>query len=169
MPALLNREAGAAAARTSREAEREFGDFAFTYAAAQLQSLGVMRVVGESCPVDEIRRNLPVVPKYHRFFDAFLQHLVARNLARMDGDRITPTPELMERSANLVALDDFVARLLERFPDYRPLCALATRSLRRFADIIRGQVGVLEVVFPNGHVEIFEKVFADRALAGYFQ
>ncbi len=153
-----------------REAERVLGTFSFRWLLANLQRMGAMRRAGESYELDELKRRLGVASKYDRYFDALLRRLAVEGLVALNGRRMETTP-LVESYA-LTDVDRQVAEFEESFRQSHPACAalfnFTASCLRRYEDIVTGQIPAADVLFADGGTDVFAEVFRGDPVSDYF-
>ncbi|MBV9495834.1 MAG: polyketide synthase dehydratase domain-containing protein, partial [Acidobacteria bacterium] len=153
-----------------RTAERELGTFAFRWALATFQRMGVMREAGERYDLDALKKRLGIAPKYHRYCDALMRRLAAEGLVVLHARSLETTPLI--RGYALKAIEAQVAEFRESFARRHPssvaLMNFAFACLARYDDILTGRAEVTEVLFDNAEMDVFGAIFRGDVVSDYF-
>ena len=159
-----------AAEHDPREAERILGQFSFRWLLANLQRMGAMRRAGEVYELDELKRRLGIVAKYHRYFDAMLRRLAVEGLVTLRGDRFETTTLVETYALADVAREvaEFEADFCVRYPACASLFHFTASCLRRYDDIVTGRIHAADVLFAGGSTDTFAEVFRGDAVSDYF-
>jgi acyl transferase domain-containing protein/ubiquinone/menaquinone biosynthesis C-methylase UbiE/acyl carrier protein len=152
------------------QAERELGTFALQWGLAVIQKMGALRAPGETYEVDRLRRDLGIVPKYGRWFDALVRRLGAEGLVSVAGPVFETTEKV--RGYALHAVEEQVAEFKESFPRRHPGCtgllSFVACCLGRLEEILKGEIDVADVLFEDGSMDTFAGVFDGDAVSDHF-
>jgi len=153
-----------------RAAERELATFSTRWLLANLQRMGVMRVPGEAHDLDELKRRLGIVPKYHRYFDALMRRLQDRALVMVRGRRVEATPLICNYALTSVEeqVADFKQRFHQCYPASAGLMNLTACCLDRYDEILTGRLAITDVLFRNGGMDVFAKLFRGDVVSDFF-
>jgi polyketide synthase PksM len=153
-----------------RGAERELGRFAFRWAFATLQKMGVLRQPGEVYAPGELERRLGIVPKYHRHFAALIHRLDDEGLVRVSDRGVEATDRILEAPFGPVEgqVAAFEKSFLDRYPSCAGLFRFMACCLGRYEEIATGAVDAADVVFQDGNMGIFGDVFGGDVVSDYF-
>ncbi|MEJ2125518.1 MAG: SDR family NAD(P)-dependent oxidoreductase, partial [Alphaproteobacteria bacterium] len=133
---------------------------------AQLISMGVEEARAES--FEEIKTRLGINDFYSRWLAASLAMLVQKELLQSQDGRYQAGPGAA--SDALAVLQEWQAGL-ERWqdvPEMEALVRLEAETMRGLPEILTGRVSAVDVVFPDGSMELVESVYKNNAVADYF-
>ena len=153
-----------------RAAERELGTFSFRWLLANLQRMGVMHDAGERYDLDALEERLGIAPKYRRYFEALMRRLQDEGLVALHDRRVETTP--LVRGYALTAVDEQVAEFQRSFAQRHPagvgLMNFTMACLGRYDEILTGSTDVTEVLFQDGDMDVFARVFRGDVVSDYF-
>ena len=151
-------------------AESELTEFVFRWIVTQLRQRGVLDACGKVESPQDIRQKLGLAPRYHRYLDSLLRQLQLQDLISIRDDRIETLPAL--EAYWLEDPERDLARFTESFPVRHPAFPAAMRfvlrCLRRYGEIITGELDAAEAVFANGGAEVFGAIFQGEPASDYF-
>ena len=106
--------------------------------------------------VDALAQRSGVLDRHARLLGRMLDILAEEGVLRRSGSswavvRIPETPRI----------DAIASNLLDRFPEYQGETSLAERCGRSLADVLRGRLNPMEVLFPHGSLDQLERVYQD--------
>ena len=109
-----------------------------------------------SVAVDALRQRAGVLDRHMRLFGRMFEILAE------DGT-LTRTPSGWSVAAvpGPADPDADAARLLAAYPEYAGEITLASRCARELADVLRGRVNAMELLFPQGSLDQLERVYQD--------
>lgn len=126
------------------------------YMVQAMTKLGVTFRVGETIQPD----TLPVAAQHQRLLGRLMRVLAEDGILREEGQgwRVVQLP-----SANTA--DAQLAHLSEQYPDFTAESSLLQRCAPHLADVMRGSQDPLELLFPNGSLELTERLYRDAPFA----
>ncbi|MCA0456391.1 MAG: polyketide synthase dehydratase domain-containing protein [Chloroflexi bacterium] len=135
---------------------QELNSISTTYVVQTLSALGANLRVGEVIQPER----LGVVARHQRLLGWLLESLAQDGFLTREGQgwRVLQTPQSSSPDAEL-------ERLIRQFPQYGAEAALLVRCAPRLAEVLRGQQDPLELLFPQGSMELTERLYRDAPLA----
>ena len=132
-----------------------------------LQSFQQMKVflrAGESYHYEELKKQIGVIPKLNRLFDALIDILTRGNFLVSEGERITVAKIVgrPETARKLATLDQMKEKFLQDYPDLYPYLRLLEACVQKYPLILPGKVPATSVVFPNASTELVEDIYRDN-------
>ncbi|MFE3773331.1 SDR family NAD(P)-dependent oxidoreductase, partial [Streptomyces sp. NPDC059122] len=130
------------------------------------RQMGAFTRPGERESVTGLADRLGIVPKYHRLHAALLNILAGAGHLAVRGDAVevlaagdrTPA-DTRERALDRIAADH---------PDIRATVELTRLFLRSYPQVLRGEVGATEIMFPNASMELVEDFYRGNPLTDAF-
>ncbi|WP_316524147.1 non-ribosomal peptide synthetase [Kitasatospora brasiliensis] len=134
------------------------------------QRMGVFRRSGERHHPGELRTALGILHKFDRMHEALLNILTAAGFLTRDGERITTlaavdTVDQAELAPRWEAEFD---RLAAEYPDIEPTVTLNRLFLQSYPQILRGEVGATEIMFPGSSMELVQNFYKGNPLTDSF-
>ena len=127
------------------------------YIVTALQQSGVSAQPGERFRPQD----LDVIEPYQRLLHRLLAMLREDGLARQ-------ADEWWEWTRLSDDAPDYAAWLLEQYPDYAAELTLLARCGPALADVLRGAVDPVELLFPGGSLRALERIYQDAPFAQAF-
>ncbi|MCB9450592.1 MAG: SDR family NAD(P)-dependent oxidoreductase [Anaerolineaceae bacterium] len=126
------------------------------YVIEALAALGVAFQPGQLIQPDD----LPVAPHYRRLLARLLAILAEDGLVGWERGQweVLQTPPMPPASEQM-------AQLIAAYPDYTAETEFLERCAPHLADVLRGQRDPLELLFPDGSLEITERLYRDAPFA----
>jgi polyketide synthase PksN len=134
-----------------------------------VQRMGALRDAGERHRRDELREALGVVPAYHRLHRVLLDILALGGYVRLDGDTVVATREVESERARRVIADPEASQraLVAGHPQIEPLASLLLRCLAAFPEVLRGARSHMDVLFPDGSMELAAGIYRGDPIADW--
>ncbi|WP_157787699.1 SDR family oxidoreductase, partial [Chlorogloeopsis fritschii] len=118
---------------------------------------------GEQHTLTEISQSGRILPQYQLVMQRFLQILVADGLLKLQGEMYVAKQPLTQD------LDEkAIAELINRFPEDKAQLQLIQRCGNCLADILAGRVEPLQVLFPDGSMEILTDLYERSPVAQFY-
>lgn len=133
------------------------------YALRALAQLGWRHAPGEHVTVAELLRHLALAGRHERFVTRLLALLGAQGWLRQ-----TDSGWVAERMPSTVDPQQVMTELVERFPAYRPELGLLERCGSRLAEVLRGEVDPLTLLFPADAKSNASEVYGQSPAARVF-
>lgn len=132
---------------------------AFGFAARALQIMGWQPRVGDRFTAAELARQFGVVPGHERLWTRILQMMVEeRVLSEEGGSYLVVDVELLS------SFEDPTLRILdcrELLPDARNELDLLERTATPLADVLKGKIDPLTLLFPNGDLTTVTAIYQE--------
>jgi acyl transferase domain-containing protein/acyl carrier protein len=125
------------------------------------EELGWRPRPGEVVDVEWLARELRLVDGHRRLLRRLFEILCELGVLAADGAAWRVQQPLTVDSD----LDAWSAGLLEKYPRASAEIELTTRCARGLADVLRGRVDPLDLLFPGGSVQLTERIYADSPFA----
>ncbi|WP_438037264.1 SDR family NAD(P)-dependent oxidoreductase [Sorangium sp. So ce204] len=161
-PTSLPLHSFAESVRAFDEVER----FARRMLLAALRQMGALRVAGERRRWDELAGALGVAPAHARLFNALLGVLSRADIVRLEGPDVVTMS--IDAAGDELTLSAEKERLAAAFPERVAYLELLWRCLRRYPEILRGEIPATEILFPGGSTELVAPVYGGNTTSNYY-
>ncbi|MCP2251336.1 amino acid adenylation domain-containing protein [Prauserella aidingensis] len=120
-----------------------------------LSSMGAF-ARGDTMSETEMADELGVAFAHRRQFTALVQLLATAGHLVRDGDTLRSSPSFAEtvRSWGAARVDGELGRLSETYPEVASTILPVRRFLASYAEVLRGEVGATEILFPGASLEL---------------
>ncbi|HXH09318.1 MAG TPA: SDR family NAD(P)-dependent oxidoreductase [Alphaproteobacteria bacterium] len=151
-------------------AETALSTFGLRWLLRIFQDMGVMATPQQVYTLDDLIRQLGIIPKYERLYAALLRRLERQQVLSITGKRIAVLQGAATFALRDVAAEcgRFSAEFAKTHPAFQPFLELMCRCLDQFPGIITGKVAANDVVFPNGSMDVFARIFRGNDVADFF-
>ncbi|WP_338682040.1 amino acid adenylation domain-containing protein [Streptomyces acidiscabies] len=134
-----------------------------------LQGMGVLTTPGESHDRDQLADQLGVLPKFRRLYEALLNILKDNGYVEFDGARVRlPHTAKPAGAYSSDALEPQFDRIAADHPDLAPTVTLTRLFLRRYAEILRGEIRATEIMFPGSSMALVADFYKANPLTDSF-
>jgi len=158
------------AAKNTINAELEIAKFAGRRLLQWIQAQGFMLNENQHYKFESLLSDLNIQPKYYRLLRALLNMLARQQVLSIDGDVI-----VTQQGIKGYALQDFDREALEfeqhvssNYPGIIAFWQLTKRCLSAYGQILSGKIASNDVVFQDGSMELFAKIFKGNPVADYY-
>ncbi|GDY71492.1 hypothetical protein SAV31267_009770 [Streptomyces avermitilis] len=134
------------------------------------QRMGLFRRSGERHSVEEMRGTLRILDRFQRLHEALLNILAGAGFLTRDGDRVITTAAVDE-VVQAEAADGWEAefdRIATEYPDIEPTVTLNRLFLQAYPQILRGEVGATEIMFPGSSMKLVQNFYKGNPLTDSF-
>ena len=125
---------------------------------------------GEAYDREGLKRDLNILPGYHRLYDVLVYLLSDAGWIREDHGRLITTEALDEDDfkREIGSLEDQKDDLMRTYPELGPYTHLLWVCLKAYPDILRGERSATDVLFPDSSMALVEEIYKGNANADYF-
>jgi acyl transferase domain-containing protein/7-keto-8-aminopelargonate synthetase-like enzyme/acyl carrier protein/SAM-dependent methyltransferase len=135
------------------------------------QSMQLMQQEGEKYFKSQLKRQIGIIEKYDRLFEALLDILERSSVIhRRDNEEIIVTEQVKEPQLQrrLSDLDAEKTRLTQNFPDKQAHLNLLEAALSSLKEILTGKIKGTDVLFPNSSMALIEGFYQKNRFADYY-
>ncbi|MFJ9773636.1 amino acid adenylation domain-containing protein [Kitasatospora sp. NPDC101157] len=134
------------------------------------QRMGVFRRSGERHHAAELRVALGILGKFDRMNEALLNILTAAGFLTRDGERLTTTAavDTVDQAEQTPRWEAEFDRLAAEYPDIEPTVTLNRLFLQSYPQILRGEVGATEIMFPGSSMKLVQNFYKGNPLTDSF-
>ncbi|MFH0891595.1 MAG: amino acid adenylation domain-containing protein, partial [Candidatus Falkowbacteria bacterium] len=125
-----------------------------------------MLVVKRRYTVDELRKEIGVIPRYNSLFAALLDILARAGYIRANGECVIATDKI--NYLNVRHIPDLTAaekEIIKKIPDYAFHIKLMSACLKNFPAILTGKKNYMAVLFPNGSDCLVKNIYQGNITA----
>ncbi|WP_416966645.1 amino acid adenylation domain-containing protein [Streptomyces sp. 4F14] len=134
-----------------------------------LQGMGVLTTPGESHDRGQLADRLGVLPKFRRLYEALLNILESNGYVEFDAGRVRlPDTARPAGAHSSDALEPEFDRIAADHPDLAPTVTLTRLFLRRYAEILRGEIRATEIMFPGSSMALVADFYKANPLTDSF-
>ncbi|KPA17011.1 polyketide synthase, partial [Candidatus Magnetomorum sp. HK-1] len=119
----------------------------------------------ERYSIQGLIKKLMIIPSYHALFHELISILLKNNYVQMENDQLI-TLEKVEYIKE--QLDNQPEQLLSLFPELNHFVHLLQTCVSAYPKILTGQESHMNVMFPNGRLDLVEKIYSDNTIADYY-
>jgi len=125
---------------------------------------------GEAYDREGLKRDLNILPGYHRLYDVLVYLLSDAGWIREDHGRLITTEAVDENDfkKEIGSLEDQKDDLMRTYPELGPYTHLLWVCLKAYPDILRGERSATDVLFPDSSMALVEEIYKGNANADYF-
>ncbi|MBB6023619.1 acyl transferase domain-containing protein/acyl carrier protein [Paenibacillus sp. JGP012] len=131
----------------------------------------VFRPGGEWKSIDWLKRELGILPRYGRLFEAMLNLLEqAGFLQQSDGNYVVSSKAEDDEQASLShqRLMEIKETLIGRWPEIEAHIQLLWTAYLQYPNLLTGKVLATDVLFPNGSMELVQNIYRNNEIADHF-
>ncbi|MFJ7205988.1 amino acid adenylation domain-containing protein [Streptomyces sp. NPDC098789] len=134
------------------------------------QRMGVFHRSGERHSALELRTTLRIQDRFQRLHEALLNILTGAGLLTRDGDRVTTTAaaDSVDHAAQAQSWEAEFDRIATAYPDIEPTVTLNRLFLQAYPQILRGEVGATEIMFPGSSMQLVQNFYKGNPLTDHF-
>lgn len=136
------------------------------------QRMGVFQKDKEKYHKDQLKEQLNILPRYSRLYKAMLDILLEAEFIEIkDNDIITRhhlTREELKGTMEPDVLNEKKNYLIETVPELGAYVNLVWVCVRALPEILTGKKSHMEVMFPNGSMELVEKTYRGSKMVDYY-
>nr|DAC76730.1 TPA_exp: type I polyketide synthase [Streptomyces sp. NRRL F-4335] len=152
---------------THQRAAREAEELAGLLLVGALQRMGVLLAEGEHHTEEGLRDRLGITEQYRRLHRSVLDMLTDAGYLRPDGTGWTTTaavaaPRVLRTNERPAAA---AADLAARYPGIAAVATLLERCLEAFPRVVTGAESHIDVLFPNGSMDMVVGVYRGNAVS----
>ncbi|WP_055550579.1 non-ribosomal peptide synthetase, partial [Streptomyces kanamyceticus] len=126
------------------------------------QRMGAFTQPGERDGVSALADRLGIVPKYHRLHGALLNILADAGHLSVRGDTVEVLG--LQDGTGLDHAERELDRIAADHPDITATVELTRLFLRSYPQVLRGDVGATEIMFPNASMELVQDFYRGNPL-----
>ncbi len=159
-----------AAGQETIDAEHEVATFAVRRLLQIIQAAGYMTSSGQRYGIAELANDLGIIEKYKKLFLALVHMLSRYGLVEISGGVVTTTALVesfalrdFERDAGR-----FTAYINDKYPVVSAFWELTKRCLAAYGEVLTGKTASNDVVFQDGSMELFARIFKGNPVADYY-
>jgi amino acid adenylation domain-containing protein len=159
----------AGSADTTTDA-RKFREFIQLLLLKTFQRMGVFQTGGETYDKNRLREQLDIVPGYYRLFDALLDLLARGETIQIKGSEIITGHHItkMDAETGTGTLEKKKNEIKKKYADMEAYVNLVRVCVNAFPEILTGKKSHMEVMFPDGSMELVEKTYQGNQVVDYF-
>lgn len=152
------------------EAFKELESFGQECLLKVFRDMGVFKESGEAHGIEELKAKLKIVPSYNQLFNQLLRILENAEMIEIGNARIITTKKIdsVDKSGDWGSAEERKVQLTEKFPEIEAHLKLLSICLKRYPDILTGNVPATEVMFPNSSMELVEGVYKGNKAADFY-
>ncbi|CAO3460592.1 hypothetical protein [Azospirillum argentinense] len=137
-----------------------------------LRRMGAFAAPDAEETVEGLFRRLGILPSYRRLFDGLIDILLRAGLCRLEDGRLrggaaVGSPDEPPDSGR-AALAEAVARFGDEHPVARPHVTLLRACVDAYPEVLTGRRGHMDVMFPQGRMDLLEGIYRGDCVADYF-
>ncbi len=150
----------------------EFREFIRDLLLNAFREMGVFQKGGETYDKKGLVNRLNILPGYYRLFEALLDIFLKEQLIQIKENEIIITHNLplvdtgTETAAS--ALREKKDDIIKRFPELEAYANLVWVCVSAFPAVLTGKQNHMEVMFPNGSMELVENTYKGNKVVDYF-
>ena len=154
----------------SLKAEFEISKYASRYVLDIFQSSGVLLKINQKYTRQELLETVGVPKKYQRLFNAFLKLLAKFEYIVFVGEAIHTTSlcEAYSNQKNWLSSEEFTHIIDKQYPELKAFWQLTLTCLNELKPVLTGKIAANDVVFKNGSLDLFSKIFTGNEVADYY-
>ena len=165
-------DTGEIAAMSESKSDNQFNEFIFHNLLNAFQRMGVFKKDGEIHDKDQLKKQLNILPSYFKLYEALLDILLKAEFIELIDNETVRYQYLSEKDLNLIMDLDHLHKkknhLIETVPEYGAYIDLAWACLSALPEVLTGIKGHMDVMFPNGSVELVEKTYKGNKIVDYY-
>ncbi|HEX2909493.1 MAG TPA: class I SAM-dependent methyltransferase [Chloroflexia bacterium] len=128
-----------------------------------LRELGAFRLKGEAHSSASLILRYGVLPVYRSLLQEWLDRLAELKLLARKGPFFSNPEPLPDLQPELI-----LAEFKDRLPQYTPVFEFIERSGKSLAEVVRGNINPVQLLFPDGSFETAEAIYKDLPFTLYF-
>ena len=151
-------------------AELELELFGARLLLTQLRKLGILVTPNESMSIKQLQQKAGIIDTYTKLFKAILALFDRHEILKISGENIT----LLSQSEHFFLKNeehdivDFRTNFLNKYPSFSAYFNLVMRTLSEYHNILSGVLTANDVVFNEGSLDLFSRIFKGNAVEDYF-
>ncbi|MFT7558315.1 MAG: polyketide synthase PksN [Flavobacteriales bacterium] len=152
------------------EAEMLVAEFATRRLLQIIQKTGHFTLAGQQYSLENLMSGVGVIDKYKRLFKALLHMLSQRGVLAIHGEVYVALAEIEGYSLSDFDCQaaEFEQTLNESYAHIVAFWELTKPCLKSYGDVLTGRVASNDVVFKDGSMELFAKIFKGNPLADFY-
>ncbi|WP_329586161.1 amino acid adenylation domain-containing protein [Kitasatospora sp. NBC_01250] len=134
------------------------------------QRMGVFRRSGERHHSEHLRGALGIQGRFQRLHEALLNILAGAGFLARDGEQVTTTAavDAVDQATAAAGWTAEFDRLATAYPDIEPTVTLNRLFLEAYPQILRGEVGATEIMFPGSSMKLVQNFYKGNPLTDSF-
>ena len=137
-----------------------FDRLSLAYIVEALDHLGVDLTPGVSLDADDWASRCGIAPQHRRFWHRLFAVLSEEGIVDRRGVVLHRAPEIPAQK--------LIEEIRTRFPKAQAELALVERGGSRLAELLRGRVDPLEILFAHGDDDLLERLYRDSTFMRYY-
>ncbi|WP_110932793.1 SDR family NAD(P)-dependent oxidoreductase [Paenibacillus bouchesdurhonensis] len=129
------------------------------------QDAGLLRRAEEQWSLEELNRKMGIVPKYVRLARELLRILERGGYVQLDGEQVLVTAAAEKGALGVEERGD---RLETEYAEVRSYVKLIDVCMSQYGELLRGEVEVTEVLFPDGNMDLVGNIYKGNPLSDYY-
>lgn len=137
------------------------------------QQMGLFLDARDIYSLDQLKEQFNIIARYDKLFEALIGILADANFINIKDTVILPCDPIQKGALSIKRNSlDFLAeqknRLILRYPFLKAYLDLLGASLQNLPEVLSGKRNYMEILFPNGSLELVEKVYKFNEIADYY-
>ncbi|GAX59140.1 polyketide synthase [Candidatus Scalindua japonica] len=134
------------------------------------QEIGILKNKDELYDLNELSKRLGIANKYTELYEALLGILETHKYIERKGHEILVTEKVESRETIKYTrrIEKVKERLMSTYPDMQPHVILIDNCVRNYPSILAGRMDHMEIMFPNGSMEMVEGIYKGNRVSDYF-
>lgn len=147
----------------NRTVEDEVNPRCTAFILTAFKKLGCELIAGESITVPQLVERAQIAERYHRLMERYLQILEEDGVVTRKGEswQVLAVPPFEN-------VDDVFQDLILRHPAYYAELMLLARCGSKLAEILRGDVDPLHLIFPDGSLDTTDHLYQDAPFLRFY-
>ncbi|PEM80750.1 non-ribosomal peptide synthetase, partial [Bacillus wiedmannii] len=147
-----------------------FKKFCQYYVLCTFNKMGVFHFANESYSKEELKKQLNILDKYTRLFEALLDIMAEADFIKITNQYITTTEELesLEVKDELGLLNQRKRELINNYPFIKHYVELLSVCLKNYPEVLIGDKNYMEVMFPEGSKALVENIYRGNENADFY-
>jgi len=132
--------------------------------------MGILKKEGDAHAVADLRSGLGITPSHDQLFIELLNILKRAAFVEISGETIVASAKIADPKGlrDPDAMEKQQADLVSRFPEISAYAKLLDACIRRYPEILTGQLPATDVLFPDGSLDPVDHVYRDNETADHF-
>jgi len=132
--------------------------------------MGILKKEGDAHAIADLRSSLGITPAHDQLFIELLNILNRAAFVEISGDTIVASAKIADPEGlrDPDAMERRQADLVSEFPEISPYAELLDACIRRYPEILTGQLPATDVLFPDGSLDPVEHVYRDNETADHY-
>ncbi|WP_155661240.1 beta-ketoacyl synthase N-terminal-like domain-containing protein, partial [Priestia megaterium] len=132
--------------------------------------MGIFYSANESYHKEDLRKQLKIIDKYKKLFNALLHIMEEAKFIEIDSQYITTTTKIenLESKNELSLLSESQRKLMKDYPSIKHYVELLSICLKDYPLVLTGQKNYTEVMFPKGSKTLVENIYKGNESADFY-